>query len=271
MISGYSTASNMRVPYVVLGEATPSVLVIPGIEPEHRVPEGLRLQGVRGAFADLAEAHSLAVAWRADRPAEEITLDVIADDYVDLVRELEMPEAVVIGISTGAPMAIETAARLGTRCKLLVLVSGGAAVSEAGRSFLEESVRLATEGEWRRLAWKQMIALYPSLFGRLVLAPVAAMMPGLYGTPDDSSHFCALTSIALSADMRELAQGIESSSLVVNGERDFIYPPDSATGAALLMTNGEAITIPRAGHGAFKSHAAKINRILLPRITEALR
>ena len=260
----------MRVPYVVLGEDTPSVLVIPGVEPEHRIPEGLRLQGVRGAFEDLAEAHSLAVAWRADRSPNELTLEAIADDYVDLVRELEMADVVIIGISTGAPMAIETAARLGDRCKLLALVSGGVSPSAAGVSLLEDSIRFATEGAWRRLARRQIAALYPDLFGQTVLATVAWLFPGLYGTPESADHFCALCAIVRDADLEARAPDVSAPSLIINGERDILYPTDAATGTALLLTHGEAITIERAGHGAFKSHANRINRILIPRVSTAL-
>ncbi|MFW6292938.1 MAG: alpha/beta fold hydrolase, partial [Spirochaetota bacterium] len=106
MVNGYATLSNMRVPYVALGEGTPTILIIPGIEPEHRVPDGLRLQGVRAAFEELAEVEAVAVAWRADRDPSDTTLDSIADAYVDLARELELADVTIVGVSTGAPMAI---------------------------------------------------------------------------------------------------------------------------------------------------------------------
>lgn len=270
MVSGYSTASNMRVPYVVLGEGTPAVLVIPGIEPVHRIPDGLRLQGVRGAFEELAEAHALAVAWRADRPADEISLDSIADDYVDLVRELEIADVAILGISTGAPMAIETAARLGSRCKLLALAAGGAYVSEPGRLLLRRSIELAQTGQWRSLARMQIAALYPDPVGRTLLAAVAWTFPTLYGTPNDPSFYTALTRIAEQSDLRERATDVTARSIVINGERDLLYPPEIATETALMLMNGEAVALPRAGHGVFKSRAGRIRKLLLPRLLEAL-
>jgi pimeloyl-ACP methyl ester carboxylesterase len=270
MISGYSTASNMNVPYVVLGDDTPSVLVIPGIEPEHRVPEGLRLQGVRGAFETMAEQQSLAVAWRADREPDELTLEAIADDYVDLIRELEIADVAIVGISTGAPFAIETAARIGPRCRLLALISGGASLSAEGRTLTERAMALAEAGNWRGLARSQIAAHYPDIAGRTLLAGVAWLFPQLYGAPEDPGFFLALNNLLLDHDMRDRAQDVTAPSLVINGERDVLYPPSVATETALLITNGEAVTIPRAGHGAFKSHAGRINRILLPRIAEAL-
>ncbi|MFW5688002.1 MAG: alpha/beta fold hydrolase [Spirochaetota bacterium] len=262
MITGYSTLSNMRVPYVVLGDATPEILVIPGIEPEHRVPEGLRLQGVRGAFEELAEKRTVAVAWRADRPASELTLATMASDYVDLVRELELTDVAIVGISTGCPMAIETAARLGRRCSRLALVAGGAYLSQEGQSLLRRSATLAEQGRWRELARDQIAAFYPNVFGRLVLASIAWLFPGLYGEPDDSDYFVAITSAVVDADLRSRAEDVSARALVVNGERDLLYPPAIARETALLLTDADVVTIPRAGHGAFKSHARRINRLL---------
>ena len=263
MLSGYSTLSDMGVPYVVLGEGTPSVLVIPGIEPEHRVPDGLRLQGVRGAFEQLAEKSPVAVAWRAARPPSDLTIGAIAGDYVDLVTELELTDLTVIGVSTGSPMAIETAARLDSRCRRLVLVSGGAYASQPGRSLLRRVAAFAERGEWRRLAREQILAFYPGLFGSAILASVAWLFPDLYGRPDDPTWFMGLCSLVADADLRARCRDVSATAHIINGERDVLYPPGIAQETALLFADGRLTTIPRAGHGAFKSHAGRINRLIL--------
>lgn len=263
MVTGYATLSNMGLPYAVLGADPPSVLIIPGIEPEHRVPDGLRLQGIRGAFEQIAEQRSLAVAWRASRPADEMSLDAIADDYVDLARELELTDMAIVGISTGSPMAIETAARLGSRCTQLALVAGGAYLSQQGRSLLQRAVAHAQNGQWRRLAREQIAAFYPGLFGSAVLAPVAWLVPGLYGEPEDPDHFVGLTRVVAETNLRSRCKDVSARSLVINGTRDVLYPPEIAQETALLLADGELITVPRAGHGVFKSHAGRVNRLLL--------
>ncbi len=262
MVTGYATLSNMGVPYVVLGEGTPTMLIIPGIEPEHRVPDGLRLQGVRSAFEELAEVDGVVVAWRADRDPGDMTLESIAEDYVDLARELELADVTIVGVSTGSPMAIETAARLGPRCRRLVLVSGGAVVGPQGRSLLQSSAALAEQGEWRRIAHAQISAFYPSLFGRTVLAGVAWLFPSLYGEPEDPAHYVRLCSIAAEADLRVRSKDVSAKTLVVNGERDIIYPPEIAKETALLLTDGDVVIIPRAGHGVFKSNTGRINKLI---------
>lgn len=263
MVTGYATLSNMGLPYVVLGEAPPSILIVPGIEPEHRVPEGLRLQGVRGAFEQIAEERPLAVAWRGERAEHEMSLAAIADDYVDLARELELTDMAVVGISTGCPMAIETAARLGSRCTQLALVAGGAYLSQQGRSLLERAVAHAQTGSWRRLASEQIAAFYPGAFGSTVLAGVAWLFPGLYGEPDDPEHFVGLTRVVAEADLRARCKDVPARALVINGERDLLYPPEIAQETALLLADGESVSIPRAGHGVFKSHAGRVNKLLL--------
>ena len=263
MVTGFATLSNMGVPYVLLGEQTPSILVIPGVEPEHRVPEGLRLQGVRAAFEEIAERHSIIVAWRADRRSDEISLESIAEDYVDLALQLELTDLTIIGISTGCPMAIETAARLGRRCIRLILVSGGAYLSKQGEDLLKRSIALAQIGNWRRLAREQIAAFYPGLFGSGVLAPIAWLFPALYGKPEDPAHFVALTTVVAHADLRVRCKDVGSPALLINGECDLLYPPSIARETALLMTDGDVVPLPRAGHGAFKSHAGRITKLIL--------
>ncbi len=263
MVTGFATLSNMGVPYVLLGEQTPSILVIPGVEPVHHVPEGLRLQGVRAAFEEIAERHSIAVAWRAERKSDEITLESIADGYVDLARQIELTDLTIIGISTGCPMAIETAARLGNRCIRLILISGGAYLSRTGEDLLNRSIALAQIGNWRRLAREQIAAFYPGLFGSCVLSPIAWLFPGLYGRPADPSHFVALTSVVAQADLRARCKDVGSPALVINGERDLLYPPVIARETALLLADGDVVTLPRAGHGAFKSHAGPVTKLIM--------
>jgi pimeloyl-ACP methyl ester carboxylesterase len=262
MVTGIATLSNMGVPYVLLGEQAPSILVIPGIEPEHRVPDGLRLQGVRAAFDEFAERHSIIVAWRAEKKPEEISLESIAEDYVDLALQLELTDLTIIGISTGCPMAIETAARLGKRCIRLILISGGAYISKQGAEFLKRTIALAQIGNWRRLAREQIAMIYPGLFGSWVLAPIAWLLPALFGRPADPSHFVALTTVVVHADLRVRCKDVGAPVLLINGERDRLYPPAIARETALLLTDGDVMLLRRAGHGAFKSHASGIVKLI---------
>jgi pimeloyl-ACP methyl ester carboxylesterase len=268
MITGYAALSNMGLPYVVLGDEPPSVLIVPGVEPEHRLPDGLRLQGVRAAFEQIAERRSVVVAWRAERPAADTSLGSIAEDYIDLTRELELTDIAIVGVSTGAPMAIETAARLGPRCDRLALVAGGAFMSREGRDLFERSIGFARAGEWRRLAREQTTAFYPGFFGATVLAGVAWLFPALYGEPEDAEHYVSLTSVVASADLRSRCEDVSARALIVTGDRDLIYPPDIARQTALLLTDAESVVVPRAGHGVFKSHAGRTNEILLDHIIE---
>ena len=260
MVSGYSSTSASGVPYAVIGDALPTRLVIPGIEPEVEVPDGLRLQGVRGAFEELVDG-GLCVAWRrAVTPAS--TLDRIVDDYIDLIHELEMADLSLIGVSTGSIIAVEVAARIGHRCRRLALVSGGARVSDAGRQLLDSAIDDASAGRWRDLARRQTRAYYPGPIERGVLGAIAWAFPQLYGTPTGADHYVGLTRIVRDADVRERVASVSAPLLIVNGEHDVFFPPDEAQETALIADDGVLRTIARAGHGVFKSHAHQVTRAL---------
>ncbi len=242
-----------------MGEELPSVLVIPGTEPEHVVPDGLRLQGVRGAFEELSELGSVCIAWRRRLDDENTSVSELCDAYEDLVRELELADLTVIGVSTGSLVAIELAARLGARCDHLVLVAGGASVSPEGRAVLDQAAAFARDARWRELAKLQMRAFYPGLPGRFYGA-IGYLFPALYGTPEDPTHFIALCACARTADLFPRVPELHARVLCIAGELDLFFPPDEIHKLALLCPEGESQIIPRAGHGVFKSHSAEINR-----------
>ena len=252
VVSGYSAVSTFGVPYVVVGEGLPTKLVIPGIEPEHAVPEGLRLQGVRGAFEELAEGGSVCIAWRREIKSDHASFNEICDAYEDLVKELELADITIIGVSTGSLFAIELAARLGQRCGGLALIAGGAELSDEGKRLMERSVQLAQEAEWRKLAYLQTKAYYPGIGGRL-LAGIAWLIPGLYGTPEDVTHFTALCRLVEDASLYGRVSEVSAPLLAMTGDADLIFPAEGTKRTALLSPDGEAIIVKNAGHGLFKS------------------
>ncbi|MFP4375697.1 MAG: alpha/beta fold hydrolase [Spirochaetales bacterium] len=257
MISGYSAVSALGVPYVVVGEGLPTKLVIPGIEPEHALPDGLRLQGVRGAFEELAEDGSVCIAWRREIKQRDVSFEEICDAYEDLVKELELADVTVVGVSTGSLFAIELSARLGLRCAGLALIAGGAELSDHGKRLMERSVQLAEEAEWRKLAYLQTEAYYPGLGGRL-LAGIAWLLPGLYGTPEDPTHFTALCRLVARVSLYDRISEISAPLVSITGRADLIFPPEVSQRTALLSANGEGIIVPGAGHGIFKSKSSFI-------------
>lgn len=242
-----------------MGEELPSVLVIPGTEPQHVVPDGLRLQGVRGAFDELTAVGSVCIAWRRELTTEESTLSDLCDAYEDLVRELELADLTIVGVSTGSLIAVELAWRLGTRCSHLALVAGGASVSDEGRVIIQKTIEDARNGAWRDIARLQMRSFYPGIAGRFYGA-VGRLFPALYGTPEDPTHFIALSRVALAADVFPRLPELRAHVLCISGENDIFFPPDEMHKLALLCPEGESHVIPRAGHGVFKSHAAEINK-----------
>jgi pimeloyl-ACP methyl ester carboxylesterase len=242
-----------------MGEELPTVLVIPGTEPAHVVPDGLRLQGVRSTFEDLAPLGSVCIAWQRKLTVENTSISDLCDAYEDLVRELELADLTIVGVSTGSLVAIELAFRLGKRCTHLALVAGGASVSEEGRIVIQQTIEHARAGEWREIAGLQMRSFYPGFAGAFY-GLVGRLFPALYGTPEDPTHFIALSHAALEADLFHRLPELEPRVLCVSGENDIFFPPDEMHKLALLCPEGESHLIPRAGHGVFKSHASEIHR-----------
>jgi pimeloyl-ACP methyl ester carboxylesterase len=194
-------------------------------------------------------------------PAEQ------ADAFAALLDALDIPNAVVIGVSAGGPSALQFALRHPERCRGLVLVSAitGRLVvpDEARPPAISILISFADLGGWmisETMRWKP----------RWVAG--ALLKPSEVHTLDDPEKMKMFRQVVTSFFPFSLRQkgflndanietleplpygDIETHTLVIHGTADEVVPPGQAELAAGLIPHAEMVEIEGGGHLAAVTH-----------------
>jgi pimeloyl-ACP methyl ester carboxylesterase/acyl-CoA thioesterase FadM len=195
-------------------------------------------------------------------PADGYSMARYADDLVAVLDALNVPQAVVCGLSMGGYIAFELVRRHAARLKALVLADTRAeADSEEGRRTRDELVALAERDGAGAVAARML----PRVLARTTLeeqpelvSEVKAMMercpvPGVVG---------ALRAMRDRPDSTDALAAIAVPTLVLVGEEDEVTPPASARRMAAGIRGARFVSIPAAGHLAPLEQPLAVGRAL---------
>jgi 3-oxoadipate enol-lactonase len=176
------------------------------------------------------------------------TMEEMAEDVVSLLDELNVPRAVICGLSMGGYVALALYRAHPSRVRALVLAdTRSQADTEDARRTREENARRAlAEG---------MGPIVDSMLPKLLsertrerepdtVARVREMMLGL--NPEGAA--AALRGMALRRDQTDLLPKTDVPVLVVVGSEDIITPPAEAEAMHALIEGSRLVVIEGAGH-----------------------
>jgi pimeloyl-ACP methyl ester carboxylesterase len=192
-------------------------------------------------------------------PEGTYTMDVMADDVIELLDALQITEPIVLGgLSMGGYVALSLASRFPGRIRGLMLMDTRASADspEVARNRQGLAQRVEESGQVAEV----VDAMLPRLFSEStrttrsdLIAPIRQMMEksrprGVAG---------ALRGMAIRPDRTaDLAQ-IQVPTLVLVGADDVITPVEEARAMAKALPKGHLEVIPDAGHLApWENHAA---------------
>lgn len=184
----------------------------------------------------------------ASTPLGGYSMSRYADDLIAVLDGLDVPQAVVCGLSMGGYVVFDLVRRHARRLKAVVLADTRAeADSDEGKRARDDMAALA-EGEGARAVADRMI---PKMLARAtregqpeLVAEVRKMMerwsvPGLVG---------ALRAMRDRPDSTATLAAIDVPALVLVGEEDQVTPPADARRMAAAIRGARFVTIPAAGH-----------------------
>ncbi len=161
-----------------------------------------------------------------------------------LLQELDLPKAVVCGISIGGMVAMDFAAQHPGAAAALILLDTGARIGTA--EVWEERIEaVRTRG---------MEALAPSLLERQVSQDFRTREPALYRgclqmlarTP--VAGYVGSCAALRDADLNARLEAIRCPTLVLHGSEDVVTPVDQGRALAERLADGRFDTIEGAGH-----------------------
>ena len=195
-----------------------------------------------------------------------VSMAMLAADAARVLDDRGIPAAHVVGLSMGALVALELAARMPARVKSLVLVGGGvggpatvtpgpAAAAGLLRSLVEDSLR-------ERRPWPAA-ALFSERFRREHPDRVAELVApfGRHRAPPWAAGWQTLAAACFSRG-GSLAR-IRAPTLVVHGDEDVMAPPENARRLATGIPGAELHIEPGAGHAVPLERPEECARLLL--------
>jgi pimeloyl-ACP methyl ester carboxylesterase len=198
-------------------------------------------------------------------PDTAYTMDLMADDVVELLDGLGVVEPVVVGgLSMGGYVALAMALKHPGRVRALMLIDTKAAADspEAAKTREETAQAVLKAGN----SGAVVAAMIPKLFGKTTreqypdrIGPLKADME----KTSASGVAGALRGMAIRPDRREQLADVAVPTLVIVGEEDVIAPPDEARAMAEALPNGRLEIVPDAGHLAPYENPEAVDRVIL--------
>jgi len=180
----------------------------------------------------------------SDCPPAPYSIHDFSTDLLGLLDQLEIPQAIVVGISVGGMIAMDFAASWPQRVHSIVLCDTAPVIGTT-ESWNDRINRIRQHGmgsmaeailaRWFSPAFKEKLpSVYQGYYNMLTRMPV----DGYTGTCEAIRD----------TDLTETIRTIETHTLILCGTEDVSTPPDLVRGLVELMPNAEFQEISGAGH-----------------------
>ena len=260
---GIAHVQDTNIYYEVSGEGQPVVL-ISGLG-------GNTIVWSRQA-SRLAEKHSLVRfdnrgAGRSDVPEGPYTIQMMAADTVQLLDELDITAAHIVGSSMGGMIAQEVAIQYPDKALTLTLIAaqcGGPhafGAEEENANALRELATIDMAPQERARAWVPYTLSPQFRESNPNLVEDYIKIAGQY--PCSTEALRAQWSALMGYDSWERLQYITAPTLILQGSRDKLVPPENADVLGVGITDAEVVIIDGAGHSLAFEAAERVNDLLL--------
>jgi pimeloyl-ACP methyl ester carboxylesterase len=248
--------------YLEAGSGTPVVLLhafplnaeqwLPQLA---RVPPGVRvvapdLRGFAGSepFAGL--------------PSPSVSMDIYAADVLELMAHLEMPRAVVCGLSMGGYVALAMIRKAPARVSGLLLADTRATADTVeGRAGRDRMLELVAKEGPSAVA----VAMVPKLLGettRREQRDLADAVTRLVESSSKDGIAAAIRAMKDRPDSTSVLASIACPASIVCGDEDMLTPVADSEAMHRAIAGSELVVLPRAGHLSNLENAAAFNDVL---------
>jgi 3-oxoadipate enol-lactonase len=190
------------------------------------------------------------------------TMEEMADDVAALLDELNVPRAVLCGLSMGGYVALAFFRSHPERVRALVLADTRprADAEEARRTREQNALRALDEG-----MAPIVDAMLPKLLSPRtrecapeVVARVREMMLGM----NAEGAAAALRGMALRRDQTDTLSKVDVPTLIVVGSEDAVTPPSDAEAMSALIEGSRLVRVEGAGHVSNVERPEEFDRAL---------
>ena len=237
-------------PTVAYGDrSAPPLLLLRGLPSEPGRARGLDALTERWIVGGPARSHRVHAVGRPARLEPGATMAEIAGLYAAALRRRFDAPAAIMGVSTGASIALQLATDHPDLVGSLVVAAGAAALGAAGRVLQRRYAPLLAADE-QAAASELAVATMDSA----LLAPVVRFATRLLPGPADPAGLRVLVEAEDAFDVRDRLSRLAAAVLVVSGGRDVFYPLDLATETVRRLPRATHVVYPHRSHAGVPLH-----------------
>jgi pimeloyl-ACP methyl ester carboxylesterase len=182
------------------------------------------------------------------------TIETMADDYAELIKEEFEAPIDIIGQSTGGSIAIAFAVRHPDLVRKLVIHSSAYKLSESARKLQKMVARQGSERNWVGAYANMMDYILPvkqpQRFLFQLVFPWISWSAGLFDHPRDASDLCVTVDAEDRFNYKTKLTDIKAPTLLAAGEKDPFYSPELFKDTAAGIPGAVLKLYPNMGHPA---------------------
>jgi pimeloyl-ACP methyl ester carboxylesterase len=186
------------------------------------------------------------------RPAHlppEFDMAEVAEVYARHIRGRFGRPVAVMGLSTGASVALQLAVGHPELVSTLVVAAGAARLSGRGRVIQRRYASLLAARDGRASA-----ELASATMNSRMLDPIVRLATRLAPRPDDTESLISLVSAEDRYDVFDGLHRVSAPTLVISGGRDVFYPPELGRETATRLPRATHIVYRERAHGGIPLH-----------------
>ena len=251
VIAGYFRSG---LPYNQFGQGPRIVVVFQGLLFENKPLTGLSASFMTRIYRFLKAEHRTYIVTRKPGLPDGYSMQNMADDYAEMIREEFGGPVDVIGTSTGGSIALHFAADHPDLVRRLVIHSSAYTLSDEAKCLQMHVGHLARQRQWRE-AYAVMLGFILPCEGvmKYIAKPtvwLGSFLAGLLGAPEDPSDLVVTIEAEDKHNFKDRLTQITAPTLVVAGDKDPFYTETLFRETAEGIPNARLIIYEGMGHPA---------------------
>lgn len=231
-------------PYTTIGNGPKPLVVFEGLTFSHKPQPPVMLK----MYSFLCSDYTIYSVLRRPQPPDHYSLDDMAGDYAQMIREEFTAPVDIIGISTGGSVALHFAAHHPTLVRKLVIHSSAHTLNDRAKQLQLEVAIAAEKGKWGE-AWRLLIG---TGFSSPLAKPLVYLL-GFFLSLDHPKNANDLVVTVEAEDNHAFLDHLDEvtcPTLVAGGEDDFFYSPELFRETAQGIPDAKLCLYPHMGHPA---------------------
>ncbi|AGW42387.1 hypothetical protein O159_24410 [Leifsonia xyli subsp. cynodontis DSM 46306] len=229
--------------------SAPPLLYIRALPAESRQPRGFGRALERWVLRGPTRERSVYAVGRPMSLPLDADMSRLAEVYANVVRRRFDGPVSLMGMSTGASVALQLAADHPELVDSLVVAAGAGCLSPRGRAVQRRYAAMLAAGGHRAAA-----ELASATMSSRRLDPLVRAATRLLPAPDDIESLLTILRAEDGFDVRDRLGRVGAPTLILSGGRDVFYPADLGRETAVRMPRATHIVYRDRTHGGVPLH-----------------